>query len=199
MGQLGFFKSFLNEWLVIEAGVFVRPAIYYGSQLSNLYQMYVSGVGDGFTVKNPHTTFKWQEAKINILGENRVLVCDDRPDRPVFTPAIPSGSVNSTFHPLPYTRGFFGFWQLRDLIICHTGLLYYPNDASTIRVYVGTEGDIKMLKIMEYNSPKIITEDGVLDLHNKTIGGYLMFPLDINKYLLTESDNTLSVKRIGNI
>lgn len=195
MGQLGFFKSFLNEWLVIEEGVFVRPAIYYGSHLGNLYQMYVSGVGDGFTIKNPHPTFLWQKAKIANSGKNRVLLLDNEPDRPVFSPAVPSGVVDSVFHPLPYTRGIFGFWQLRDLIICYTCLLYYPNDISSIRVYVGVESEMKQLKIMEYNSPKIVTIRGTLDLHNKTMGGYSLSPLDIHKYSVTESDDVLTVKR----
>ncbi len=199
MGELQFFKSFLNEWLAIERGVFVRPAIYYGSHLGNMYQMYMTGQDDGFSIENPHPTFGWEKGRIEVVSdqkENRVLIIDGSMGKPVFSPAIPHNLSNTTFHFLPKTRVVFGFWGLKDLIVCWTGLKYYGNDKSTIHVYVGTETEMKPVVILDYPSPKIVTDEAVLDTHLKTFGGYAMQPLDIKKYTVTETEERLTVKKL---
>ncbi len=196
MAKMRFFKSLLDEWLVIEEGVRIRPAIYYGSNLINLYQMYMTGQGEGFSIENPHPSFGWVSGKIEIDGEKRILVRDGIADRPVFEDTPPAGVVSSNFHPLPYTRKVIGFWSLQDKIVCCTGLKYYPNDSSTLRVYFGIQGRMLQMKILEYNSPKIVVIEGCLDLHRKTFGGYCMSNLDARRYFVTESEETLSIKSL---
>ena len=148
---------------------------------------------------NPHPTFGWKTGRIEVASdqkENRILIIDGSLDRPVFSPVIPHNLAKTTFHFLPKTRVVFGFWGLKDLIVCWTGLKYYGNDKSTIRVYVGNESGMKPVEILDYRSPKIVTEEALLDTHSKMFGGYAMSPLDIKNYVVDETEGGLTVKKL---
>lgn len=203
MNDLRYFRSFLGEWLAIDAKKKIRPDVYYGSHLGELYQMYLLGQdNDQFTIKNPHPVFSWQNAKIQIRNdqpENRILVVANSLDQPIFSPVVPNITVGPNFHLLPSTRAVLGFWRLHDQFVCMTGLEYYKNDVNTVRVYVGREGKMRQIKVVEHKGTIVVTDEAVLDTHLKTMGGYSLSPSDIKYYLVTESDEVLSVTRLGTI